>query len=192
MKTISFEVLGTAQPKGSTSAFIQQDKAGRMHSRVTSANPQLKAWQMAVAWQALISVRDAGLFTGPVALSLSFHLPRPRSLAKTITCHTRKPDLDKLIRAVKDGLTGACYHDDAQVVCIVAFKHYAPLCDPPYVRITVSDYSDLLKEGIHGTSTEPGQQQPRSSEHHGRTGSQTIPPDTPHGNQSGEVGQEDH
>ena len=35
-----------------------------------------------------------------------------------------KPDLDKLIRAVLDGLTGVAYVDDAQVTLISASKSY--------------------------------------------------------------------
>ena len=35
-----------------------------------------------------------------------------------------KPDLDKLIRAVLDGLTGVAYVDDSQVILIQATKTY--------------------------------------------------------------------
>jgi Holliday junction resolvase RusA-like endonuclease len=38
---------------------------------------------------------------------------------------TVPPDLDKLIRAVLDGLTGVAYKDDGQVVRISAVKIYA-------------------------------------------------------------------
>jgi Holliday junction resolvase RusA-like endonuclease len=38
---------------------------------------------------------------------------------------TVPPDLDKLIRAVLDGLTGVAYKDDGQVVRITAVKIYA-------------------------------------------------------------------
>jgi Holliday junction resolvase RusA-like endonuclease len=37
---------------------------------------------------------------------------------------TVPPDLDKLIRAVLDGLTGVAYKDDGQVVKITAVKIY--------------------------------------------------------------------
>ena len=35
-----------------------------------------------------------------------------------------KPDLDKLIRAVLDGLTGVAFEDDSQVILIQSSKTY--------------------------------------------------------------------
>lgn len=37
----------------------------------------------------------------------------------------QKPDLDKLLRALNDGLTGIAFHDDSQVVYIKATKRRA-------------------------------------------------------------------
>ena len=49
--------------------------------------------------------------------------------------HTVKPDLDKLVRAVKDALKHVLWKDDAQVIELVARKGYA--LQQPYVRIIV-------------------------------------------------------
>jgi hypothetical protein len=53
------------------------------------------------------------------------YLPRPKSLKRTITAHLKKPDLDKLTRAVKDALTLVVWQDDSQVVQMTARKAYA-------------------------------------------------------------------
>ena len=48
--------------------------------------------------------------------------PEPVLRLDAPTSHTKPPDLDKLIRAVLDALTGRAYDDDAQVIDIVAMK----------------------------------------------------------------------
>jgi Holliday junction resolvase RusA-like endonuclease len=45
------------------------------------------------------------------------------------------PDLDKLVRAILDSLTGVVWRDDAQVVDIVARKVYA---ETPGVDIAIT------------------------------------------------------
>jgi Holliday junction resolvase RusA-like endonuclease len=45
------------------------------------------------------------------------------------------PDLDKLIRAILDALTGVVWRDDGQVVDIVASKVYA---DTPGVDVVIT------------------------------------------------------
>jgi Holliday junction resolvase RusA-like endonuclease len=55
------------------------------------------------------------LFEGSVALELDFNLP-----------NRRRVDLDNLVKSTMDGLTGHAYHDDGQVVKLVARKHVKP------------------------------------------------------------------
>lgn len=59
-----------------------------------------------------------------VILDLSFYLARPKQLPKRITRPGKKPDLDKLIRATLDSLTGTVFEDDSQVVRVLAEKFY--------------------------------------------------------------------
>lgn len=80
------------------------------------------------------------LLAGPVAVDLTFVMPRPKSTPKTRTPPaTKRPDLDKMARAILDALTGITFADDAQVVELVAIKRLAgPGCQPG-VWITVAD-----------------------------------------------------
>lgn len=65
-------------------------------------------------------------FGGPLSVILVFSLPRPASLPKKVRHPVRRPDLDKLARAVLDGLTaGGAWKDDSQVVRLAAWKEYA-------------------------------------------------------------------
>ena len=79
----------------------------------------LKGWRRTVAIAA-----DRGIeFDAPVGVSLSFYLPkpkRPRWLVPAV-----KPDIDKLTRAVLDGLVdGGLLADDSRVVALKVTKHY--------------------------------------------------------------------
>lgn len=131
---LSFTVWGIAQPKGSTRAFVPQ---GWTRAVVTAANPKTKGWQELVAEAALGAMPSPTLIDGPVSLSVSFYLPRPKSIKARTVPHTTKPDLDKLVRAVKDGLTRIVWRDDAQVVEVKAWKQYAPPTMTPHALITV-------------------------------------------------------
>jgi Holliday junction resolvase RusA-like endonuclease len=64
---------------------------------------------------------------GAVAMRVAFWMERPKSVTrKNRPHHTVKPDLDNLLKSIKDGLKLACvYKDDAQVVRIETSKHYA-------------------------------------------------------------------
>ncbi len=82
----------------------------------------LKRWREAIAAAAL---REFGCLIAckgwPVTLSIEFvHPTRKQDRLKTREWRcppkTTKPDIDKLLRAVLDGLTGVAYVDDAQVV----------------------------------------------------------------------------
>lgn len=61
---------------------------------------------------------------GPVDVSVLFLMPKPKGTKRT-TPYVR-PDIDKLARAVLDGLTGAAFEDDGQVTRLSLEKEYGP------------------------------------------------------------------
>ena len=96
-----FFVPGIPQPKGSWKAFPGR---GRRRVNFVPDNPKLNAWSLAVtaeAIAAMVGTRTKRI-EGAVRLNLIFYLPRPKSLPKSVTTHTRKPDRNKLERAVCD------------------------------------------------------------------------------------------
>lgn len=118
-----FFVPGKPVPQGSLK-FIN----GRpIHERATD----LAVWRSDVARLA----REAGVtpYEGAVTLSLTFHMQRPKTV-KRDEPHVR-PDLDKLVRAVMDGLTGVAYEDDQQVCQLHATKRYG---DQVGVGVTIT------------------------------------------------------
>jgi len=61
---------------------------------------------------------------GPVFLSLTFVMPRPKSNKNQF--HTVRPDLDNLAKAAMDALTDAgAWRDDSQVCSLNLVKIYA-------------------------------------------------------------------
>ena len=74
-----------------------------------------------------------------MALTLKFVMPRPASTPKTraTPAAIKRPDFDKLIRAVCDALTEIIYTDDAAITHIDAYKRLAEPNETPGVHITV-------------------------------------------------------
>ena len=81
----------------------------------------------------------------PVTVALRFGLPRPRGHYGTgrnagivkpsaPVWPATKPDVDKLVRAVLDALTGIVWVDDSQVAILSAEKVYSPT---PHTVVTV-------------------------------------------------------
>lgn len=75
----------------------------------------------------------------PVWVSLTFVMPRPQRLARKATpAYVRKPDIDKLVRAVLDAIGSAgVWHDDSQVVFLNVRKQYAEVDETTGCHITL-------------------------------------------------------
>lgn len=124
-----FFVAGIPRPKGSMKAF-----ASKTTGKVITVedNKLSKDWQEAITAAAKMNAPQF-LLNGAVELHLLFHFEKPAS-AKRPSPSVR-PDLDKLCRAVLDGLTKArMYDDDGQVCQIKAEKKYS---DTPGVHVTI-------------------------------------------------------
>ena len=123
MTPLRIVVYGVPIPKGSTRAFIPK---GWTRPIITADNAKSKPWQESVVAAAREALAGAVPILEPVSLAVSFYLPRPKSAPRRITRPIKKPDLDKLLRCVKDGLTRAgVYRDDAQVIEVLASKAFA-------------------------------------------------------------------
>lgn len=63
-----------------------------------------------------------------ISMQCAFNMPVPASMPKKhhgIMRHTKKPDLDNLIKFVKDCANGILWADDSQVIKVAAVKRYA-------------------------------------------------------------------
>ncbi len=117
------EVYGVPIPQGSTKAFLPK---GWKRPIVTADNAKTKPWRQAIVDAARAWLNGCAPLDGPAKLTVRFYLPRPKSAPKRVTEPAKRPDLDKLLRAVCDALTAAgVWRDDDQVVTIAATKAFA-------------------------------------------------------------------
>jgi len=129
------DVLGVPVPQGSKRVF---------HGRLVDVNrDKLRDWRAMVGG----AVADLGRIEGPVKVWLIFYMPRPRGhygsgrnssvLRPSAPAYpATKPDIDKLVRACLDAMTGMVFRDDSQVVFLNAHKHYADARQPGvYIEI---------------------------------------------------------
>jgi len=137
---VEFHVLGQPVPQGSKRAFGK--------NIVEVADARLRSWRHDIAAIASKEMNGAP-FTGPVAVQLHFFFARPKGHYGTGRNTGRlrptapvapgvKPDLDKLVRAVLDALTGVAFRDDSLVVSLVAGKQYG---DTPGLDCRVVEFN---------------------------------------------------
>lgn len=131
-----FFVRGIPQTQGSTKAFVVKGKP-----IITSTNKNLKDWRTLVALEAQ-NHAPPSLFSRGVDVKCTFFMPKPKSMAKKYWRHTKRPDLDKLIRAICDSLTGIIYNDDSQVFSIEAAKFYSNEKYPVGVKLEIREVGD--------------------------------------------------
>lgn len=125
---IGFTVYGTAIPQGSKTPYVRNGRA-----ILVDSNPRLKGWRELVTWEAKAARRGAQALTGAVGVGLDFHMPRPKTVTRERPSVV--PDVDKLVRAIFDGITDSgLWLDDSQVVSLRTDEWYA---DKPRVEIAV-------------------------------------------------------
>lgn len=102
------------------------------------SSKQVKPWRADIR-EHLLAHHVQGPAIGPVTVGLEFVMPRPASTAKTRTPPAvKRPDLDKLTRAVLDAIGSAgLWRDDSQVTRLYAHKRLAERDETPGVRIDI-------------------------------------------------------
>jgi Holliday junction resolvase RusA-like endonuclease len=114
-------VPGLPAPKGSRKSFVNP-RTGRIVS--LDACERTKPYQEAVALAVREAMQGAPPLEGPISLTVTFLLPLPKRASRKLPCV--RPDVDKLLRSVLDGMTsGGAYQDDGQVTDVSVEKRYA-------------------------------------------------------------------
>jgi Holliday junction resolvase RusA-like endonuclease len=124
LRTSAFRVLGHPVPQSGMKP-VSTAAGPRL---VTTGGRDLENWRHSLAAEAAVARVNGRRHLGPVALCVEFRYPMPgaRTAAQRHQDSIPKvtqPDLDKLLRAVCDGMTaGALILDDAQICEIHATK----------------------------------------------------------------------
>ena len=80
--------------------------------------------------------------TAPLMVDMVFYMPIPKSVGKRLSerlasesvYHTKRGDVDNMVKSVLDGCNGIAFRDDGQVAAIRAEKVYS---ENPRVEVTI-------------------------------------------------------
>jgi Holliday junction resolvase RusA-like endonuclease len=127
MNEITFTVPGEPVAKG-------RAKFARRGAFVTTYTPEKTVrYENLVRLAAQEAMRGANPFDRPVELTVAIFLPIPQSWSKKkqekartgLVGATKKPDADNVLKALKDGMNGVVYVDDARITDVILKKRYA-------------------------------------------------------------------
>ena len=122
MRTIRIEVPGIPVGKGRP----RFTRAGR-----TYTPERTREFENRIAGAFLATDEYAFKAGTELTLDVIAEMPIPKSLPKKTQAflegrmHTKRPDLDNIVKAVLDGLNGLAFADDSQVGRMYAFKQYS-------------------------------------------------------------------
>lgn len=139
--TLSVTVPGTPAPQGS--------KRHVGNGRLIESSKAVGPWRDRIAWVARdamtrTAVRTA---TGAVTVAVEFVMPRPKATPRATPAAVKRPDVDKLARAVLDALVlGGVMLDDSQVIDLRATKRLASLDEQAHAQITVEFHCDTTEQ----------------------------------------------
>lgn len=119
---------------------------------------QSRAAETAIADAYILSGQGVIPRPRPVLLAVTAVLQRPKSHYRTARGHedelkpdapvvpTKAPDLDNLVKTVKDALNGVAWEDDSQVTTLIATKEYG---QTSFWRISVmyDDHHSVYERG---------------------------------------------
>lgn len=146
-----FTVEGRPVPQGSmTASYNRTTGTSHVHHVQGSA---LALWRASVREAA----RAAGAIVSaaPIVMTVQFGMPRPKHHlhlrgGKYVpkpryqnAVPSTMPDIDKLLRAVMDALSGVCYRDDSQVVSVMVDKLYGDITTITIAEHTPSEQASL-------------------------------------------------
>ena len=134
MGEVTFRVDGVPIPQGSKKAFVVKKRAVLVDDNAA----KLKPWRARIA-----AAADLGhMFDVPVVVRAVFYMPRPETVRRALP--SVKPDLDKLMRALGDGMTdGGLISDDSRIVTEILKKRYADETNPPGIDVCVYEEKEV-------------------------------------------------
>jgi crossover junction endodeoxyribonuclease RusA len=137
------------------STFVPGRPAPQGSKRYVGNGISVESSKAVKPWRADIREHVAPLHAGSplqgaLSVRLEFVMPRPSSCPKRSTPPAvRRPDVDKLARAVLDALGSAgLWRDDAQVVQLAVAKRLAELGETPGCHICVTA-DEAKRSAVH-------------------------------------------
>lgn len=149
---LTIVALGKAAPQGSAKAVTNRN-TGRPMLKKDNEKSQ-NEWRANVRDETRKVMDGRDPLEGPVVLTIVFTRPALATMPKRKPVWPfRKPDWDKLARAVGDGLKdGGAYKDDAQVVRAVVVKSY-PVTGEARLPVYLGDETHAMSRIFEPGST---------------------------------------
>lgn len=156
MRTVSFVVPGLPVSQGSMKPVRRGKHLGVVANNKEALGDYRARVTLAADAEGILP-RD-----GPVSLTVTFVLPRPKGhfgtgrnagmLKRSAPEHvTVSPDLDKLQRALFDGLHQVALYDDSQIVQVSASKVYVTSLKPrPCTEVAIAYLGERERQLIDG------------------------------------------
>lgn len=125
---IRFTVPGKPAP-------LQRARAVRRGSFIKVLDTEdNKVNKATVGWYGKAAMGGKPLLQGPLAMTIEFRLPKPKSKIKVhstpFPLPDSKPDIDNLGKMILDALSQVVYEDDAQIVTLTLRKRWAKPSGP--------------------------------------------------------------
>ena len=145
-ETISFFCPGRPAPQGS------KRHVGR--GILIESSKALGPWRERVALAAHQAMDGRPILSGlPLHARYDFVMPRPASAPKRSTPPAiKRPDGDKLERAINDALTGVVLVDDSAIVNWSGSKRLAEIGETPGVHIVIQRAVPVVPRTLDGTA----------------------------------------
>lgn len=148
MDSVSFHVTGVPMQKGS---IVRMPTGGYIPAGTTASRMKMSQWNMEIRHAAMEAMGERQPSRDCVRFMCEFQLPYPKSTIRKYQLgwypHIKKPDVDKLLRAMLDALTGVVWADDSQVAYATINKVYA-WNDRPGAHVVVDFLNDQSLQNI--------------------------------------------
>ncbi len=139
VETLRFHIPGEPIAKGRPRSFVRNGHVAHYTPEKTARYENLVrlAAQQAMAGDApregAVRLTVAAVFAIPASWS------KKRQAEAVRAPVTKRPDLDNVVKAIKDGCNGVLWRDDCQVACLIATKTFGEI---PGVLVCVDDFSE--------------------------------------------------
>ena len=136
MDPIRFEVMGEPVGQGRPRTTVRNGRA------IIYKPEKSKVYEALVKAEAVKAMKGEKPTNAPVCLALFVRKSVPSGANKKTRAAmlagelwpTKKPDLDNVVKAVCDALTGVVWEDDRQIVSLTADQKFS---DKPHIVVTV-------------------------------------------------------
>ncbi|UUM20864.1 RusA family crossover junction endodeoxyribonuclease [Mycoavidus sp. SF9855] len=137
---ITFIIPGQPVAKGRARSFVRNGNVAHYTPEKTACYENLVrlAAQQAMGEQTPIESAVALIVRAFLPIPSSWSLKKQQAAAIGIVKPTKRPDLDNIIKAIKDGANGVTWKDDSQVIDVCASKRYGI----PRVEVEVRGFPD--------------------------------------------------